>query len=122
MKISVIIPAYNEESCIANCLQALNIGTEKPFEIIVADGMSTDRTRKIAENNVAIVIDNVRKHAAGGRNAGIKKAKGDVIAFIDADCIPAPDWLEQIHKAFEYEKDLDGLGTYIQPAEPANQK
>lgn len=120
MNISVVIPTFNEEACIAKCLDALNNGTEKPFEIIVADGMSIDRTREIAKEHGAVVVDNFKKHAAGGRNAGIKKAKGEVIAFIDADCVPYPDWLEQIHKAFDEEPDLDGLGTYIEPAKPAN--
>lgn len=119
MKISVVIPAYNEEKCIGRCLQALKEGSEQPYEIIVSDGMSSDRTVEIAEKYGAVVIENRRGHAAGGRNAGIKKAKGDIIAFIDADCIPDRDWLKEIRKAFE-EDDIDGLGTYIEPAESDN--
>ena len=67
----------------------------------------------------AIVVENKKRHAAGGRNAGIKRAKGDIIAFIDADCIPDKDWLKEIRKAFE-EDDIDGLGTYIRPAKSDN--
>ncbi len=119
MNISVVIPAYNEESCIGNCLQALSEGSEKPYEIIVADGKSRDRTAEIAKEYGAIVIDNEKRHAAGGRNAGIKAAKGDVIAFIDADCIPDKEWLAEIRKAF-CEDNIDGLGTYIEPAETDN--
>ena len=120
MNISVVIPTYNEECCIGNCLEALINGTEKPFEIIVADGLSVDQTREIAKQYGAIVVKNKKRHAAGGRNAGIKRAKGEVIAFIDADCIPDTNWLEEIRNAFESEPDLDGLGTYIRPAEPEN--
>ncbi len=119
MKFSIVIPTYNEESCIKNCLKAILNGTEQPIEIIVADGMSVDNTRKIAKKYGAKIVKNTKRHAAGGRNAGIKVAKGDVIVFIDADCIPYPTWLEEIHKAFE-EDNIDGLGTYIEPAKPAN--
>lgn len=119
VKFSVVIPAYNEEGCIANCLTALNDGTEQPLEIIVADGNSSDKTVEIARQLGAIVVPNEKRHAAGGRNAGIQAARGDVIAFIDADCIPDKDWLAEIRRAFEQE-DIDGLGTYIEPAPPAN--
>lgn len=120
MRSSIVIPTYNEEDCLGNCLKAILEGTEKPYEIIVADGNSTDSTVEIAKSYGAKVIDNPRRHAAGGRNAGIKAAKGEIIVFIDADCIPDLHWLEEIHKAFVEEPDLDGLGTYIEPAEPAN--
>ncbi len=119
MKISVVIPTYNEEQYLGDCLGALLNGSEKPYEIIVADGYSTDKTRSIARKYGATVVANKRRHAAGGRNAGIKRAKGDIIAFIDADCIPDKDWLKEIHKAFE-EDDIDGLGTYIEAAPSKN--
>ena len=119
MKISVVIPTYNEEQHLGECLEALLNGSEKPDEVIVADGCSTDKTRDIAKQYGAIVVENEKRHAAGGRNAGIKKAQGSVIAFIDADCIPDKDWLKEIHKAFE-EDDIDGLGTYIEAAPAKN--
>lgn len=119
MKISVVIPTYNEEARIGDCLRMLAEGTEQPYEIIVADGMSTDKTVEIAKACGATVVNNEKRHAAGGRNAGIAQATGDVIAFIDADCIPDKRWLEEIHKAFE-EDDIDGLGTYIEPAPTDN--
>lgn len=119
MTFSVVIPTYNEENCLGECLDAIKKGSEQPCEIIVADGFSTDRTVEIAKKRGAHVVMNRHKHAAGGRNAGIKAAKGDIIVFVDADCIPDHDWLKEIHKAFE-EEDLDGLGTYIEPAAPRN--
>ena len=112
MKISVVIPTYNEERWLPECLAALAAGTEQPYEVLVADGNSTDSTRKIARRFGAKVLCNPKGHAAGGRNVGILAAKGDVIAFLDADCIPELDWLAQIRAAFEQE-DIDGLGAYI---------
>lgn len=117
--ISVVIPTYNEEKCIENCLNSVLSGSVAPLEIIVADGGSTDNTVKISRNMGVTVIDNPHKHAAGGRNEGIKIAKGNVIAFIDADCIADKHWLEEIKNTFENE-DIDGLGTYIEPAEFEN--
>jgi cellulose synthase/poly-beta-1,6-N-acetylglucosamine synthase-like glycosyltransferase len=114
-----VIPAYNEEKRIGTCIQALLEGSETPLEIIVADGMSTDNTVQTAKDLGAIVVPNEKRHAAGGRNEGIKAARGEVIAFIDADCVPDRDWLREIHKAFE-EDDIDGLGTYIEPAQSDN--
>lgn len=117
---SVVIPAYNEERRIGECLAAVYQGDRKPEEVIVADGGSTDKTVKIAESFGARVVENSKKHAAGGRNKGIKMAKGDVIVFLDADCIPEKGWLKNIAKAFAEEPDLDGLGGYIEPAAPLN--
>ena len=119
MKVSVIIPTLNEEKCIGECLEGLKRGTKQPDEVIISDGMSTDKTVEIAEAYGAKVVLNEKKHAAGGRNAGIKASQGDIIVFLDADCIPDENWLFEICKAFE-EDDIDGLGTYIEPAVPAN--
>ena len=119
MRISVVIPVLNEEKRLPECLKALNNNREKPYEIIVADGGSTDSTKEIASAYGCVVLDNPKGHAPGGRNVGIKKAKGDIIAFTDGDCIPDRLWIENIRKAFEAEK-LDGLGGCVIPAESSN--
>lgn len=119
VKISVVIPTYNEEKCIKKCLLSVINGSMSPLEIIVADGGSTDNTVAIAKSMGVVVVKNPYKHAAGGRNEGIKIAKGNVIAFIDADCIADKYWLEEIKNTFEKEP-IDGLGTYIEPAKFAN--
>ena len=117
--ISVIIPALNEEIHIAECLTAIINGTEKPCEIIVADGSSTDRTVEIAKSLGATVVNNAKVHAAGGRNLGAALASGDILAFIDADCKPALNWVESIRLAFESE-DIDGIRGRIEPIESKN--
>lgn len=119
ISISVIIPTYNEEKYIKNCISSIKNGSISPLEIIVSDGGSNDRTVEIAKNMGVKVVNNPKKHAAGGRNEGIKISKGNVIAFIDADCIADKYWLEEIKNTFEKE-DIDGLGTYIEPATFAN--
>lgn len=116
MKISVVIPVYNEEKHITQCIDALIHNTRRPDEILLADGGSSDRTLMLASKfSEVTILDNPRKTAAAGRNVGIRHAKGDIIAFTDGDCVVEKNWLEEIEKAFiKYE--LDGLGGKVTTA------
>ncbi len=98
-RISVVIPALNEEKYIGKTLEGLKKQTFKDFEIIVADASSTDNTRKIAEAYAKVVVHH-KKGAAGGRNEGAKVAKGDIIVFVDADTVPSDTLLDAYNKAF----------------------
>ncbi|WP_039915806.1 glycosyltransferase family 2 protein [Cellvibrio mixtus] len=93
--VSIIIPAFNEERYIADCLksvQALDYPSEL-IEIIVVDNGSKDRTVEIARGfGVDVyVVPNVRVGAV--RNFGVSKSKGEMVAFLDGDCIPPVTWL-----------------------------
>ncbi|RMF92318.1 MAG: glycosyltransferase, partial [Candidatus Schekmanbacteria bacterium] len=93
--ISVIIPAYNAEEDLKECLASLKKQTIKPKEIIVVDDGSTDSTAKVAEEMGAIVVKNDRNVGRGqARINGVRKASGTVYAFTDADCIVPEKWLE----------------------------
>ncbi len=88
--ISCIVPAYNEEVLLGDTLDALfavlkNLG--EPFEVIVADDASTDRTPFIAADHGARVITVENRQIAATRNAGARAAKGDMLIFVDADTI-----------------------------------
>lgn len=121
MKISVVIPVYNEEANIRECLQAIKNNTVRPYEIIVADGGSTDNTVKIAKTFSDVkVINNPGKTAAAGRNRGILTAKGEIIAFTDGDCIVDANWLKAIKTAFEI-YEIDGMGGKVIPAKGRNE-
>lgn len=121
MNISVIIPVYNEEKRIKECLDALYDNSLKPFEIIVADGGSTDKTVDIIKCNYPEVkiVNNIKKTAGSGRNVAIEKAKGDIVAFTDGDCIVHKRWIESIDKVFTT-NDVDGIGGKVKNAEPEN--
>lgn len=100
--VSVIIACYNAERTIAACLDSL-IGQESPCtgEIIVVDS-SSDRSAEIVESRfpeVRLVRLPERAYPGTARNAGLKKAQGDLIAFIDADCLAEPGWMNAVTAA-----------------------
>jgi glycosyltransferase involved in cell wall biosynthesis len=82
--ISVIIPTFNEEKGIKGCIKSARILS--PFEIIVVDGGSTDRTKEIARENGAIVIQS-RKGRGIQMNKGASLAEGEILFFLHADTI-----------------------------------
>lgn len=119
--ISVVMPVYNEEVHIIETLEALYANTVQPDEVIVADGGSTDKTVQLIRENFpqVIIVNNQKKNAASGRNIGIEKAQGDIIAFTDGDCIVDKDWIKNISIAFS-ENNIDGLGGKVLIAPPIN--
>ena len=90
MVISFIVPAYNEEFCLAgtlNALHAAGLASNLVYEIIVADDSSTDRTAEIALQNNAVLVSVAHRQIAATRNAGAKVARGDWFIFVDADTL-----------------------------------
>ena len=100
--ISIVIPSYNSEGTIALCLEALHHQSyDGPREIILVDS-SRDRTPEIITAHFPGIryVHLARKTDPGtARNMGISLSRGGVIAFIDADCAAAPDWLARIETA-----------------------
>ena len=95
--ISIIIPAYNEESVLAATLRAVRDSASAagaPYEIIVADDGSTDRTAEIARAGGAQVVSIQVRQIAAARNAGARVAKGDLLVIVDADTLVSPAVLE----------------------------
>ncbi len=100
LSVSVIIPVYNDGERLRSCLQALAQQTYPTdcYEVIVVDNGSDARANiqgivQQFEGTIAEYESKPGSYAA--RNKGISLAKGEIIAFTDADCIPAPDWIEQ---------------------------
>ena len=105
MTLSVIVPAYNSEKTIEKTLISLKKQTLVPDEILIVDDSSTDRTAEIAERYFQVVRLPQNMGPARARNIGIKRATGDIIAFIDADCEATPGWAEAIHERFSRNSD-----------------
>ena len=98
--ISVVVPTYNEERNIEECLRSI-LGQTLPrgeIDIIIVDGDSRDRTREIAEPLADTFIVQTSEGVGGARNDGFAVARGEVVATTDADCRPHPDWLEVIQR------------------------
>lgn len=113
MKTTVIIPTLNEEKRIQSCIQAVKeqaAGTE----ILVVDGGSTDNTVHIAEQLGARVVIETTKTVSAGRDKGLHEATGDIVIFIDADCLPETDWFSQLIKPFS-DQTVMGVGGRVHP-------
>jgi glycosyltransferase involved in cell wall biosynthesis len=112
MQVSVVIPAYNEEFNIADCLEALSKQLEKPYEIIVVDNNCTDKTAQVARSYGARVIRENEQGITPSRNTGFDAAKGDIIARCDADTRPSVDWIARIKRSFDDSSVIGVTGTH----------
>ena len=115
MDFSIVIATKNEIDTIYKCIESIfNQNYKKKYELLVVDGMSTDGTVQILEEMQKKyefkLFKNKKVNAAAGRNIGIKNAKGKYIAFIDGDAAADKNWLIEIEKCFEKNKDIAGAG------------
>ena len=115
-KISVVLPVYNQGAELRECLRGLTAQTlpSEQYEILVVDNGSTEPIEGIVREFpgcLYICEREVGSYAA--RNAGIARARGEIVAFIDADCFPEPDWLEKGHRYFFGPQDFAYVGGRV---------
>lgn len=114
--LSIVIPAYNEEKTIEQCLAALvKQKTDKELEVILVDNNSSDNTAEIAKTfskrlNIRMVKE-LKKGRGAARARGFKEAKGEVILSTDADTVVPPDWIEGLTGFFASPKVIAVTGT-----------
>lgn len=112
--ISLILPTFNEEKRLKDCLNSIKRQKYPPkkIELIIIDDESTDKTVEIAKSFGAKIFRNGSHNCERGRSIGLKKAKGDLVLIIDADNIlPFSDWLERFAQPFLENPDLVGAQT-----------
>ena len=122
-RISVIIPHYNDLENLRRCMARLEEETLPPedFEVIVADNNSQCGIEQVrgACGNRARVVPAPIQGAGAARNAAVAASRGQILAFIDSDCRPAPDWLERGVAAIA-QAEIVGGRVDIDYADPRN--
>jgi glycosyltransferase involved in cell wall biosynthesis len=112
-KVSVVIPVYNGEKTLRQCLESVVHQTYKNYEIIVIDNNSIDTTRhiikKFCHKNVRYIFEKYKSRGAA-RNAGIHVGTGEIFAMTDADCIVPKNWLEELTKPILYDAENAVIG------------
>jgi GT2 family glycosyltransferase len=113
-RVSVVVPVFNDPGNLAECLSALAAGRDGDTEIVVVDDASTDDTPRVAEGfGVRLVRLDTNRGPGGARNAGARVARGDVLFFVDADVVVAPDALDRVRAAFAADSALAAVfGSY----------
>lgn len=113
-RMSVIVPVYNGRLQLSRCLAGLAASSYTDFEVIVVDDCSTDNTRQIVERYRARYLRTPQKMGpGGGRNLGVRHARGAMVVFVDADVVVPPDALALIAENFERDPGLAALfGSY----------
>jgi glycosyltransferase involved in cell wall biosynthesis len=125
--VSVIMSTYNRGELLSDAVRnvlAQRAATAPPFELIVVDNNSTDRTREIvarlarADGRVRYVFE-PKQGLSCARNAGIREARGRFIAFTDDDVRADPGWVEAIVRAFDEHPEADAVGGRVLPLWPS---
>lgn len=102
-RVSVVVGAYDTAETVASCLEALRRQTYRDFEVVLVDSSPDQETVRIAAKYPEVVFEHsplrLRCHEARGR--AIARSRGELLACLDADCYPRPDWLATLVAAYE---------------------
>ena len=116
MKISIIIPTYNEEEYLPKLLESIKSQDFTDYEVIVADAQSDDNTREIAKEYGCVVVEGGLP--GPGRNRGAEVAQGEILLFLDSDLELTENYLSNVIEEFESED----LGIAITQMTPLSEK
>lgn len=101
MNVSIVIPVYNEANQLDACLSAIAKQTVRPYEVIVVDNNSTDRSVAVAQRyDFVKLLNEPRQGVVNARNRGFDAVSGELIGRIDADTVLPANWIENIIKIF----------------------
>jgi len=122
-RLSVIICSLNGANGVECCLRALDSQTLRPaLEVILVDDGSTDATASIGQAYSATVVRHSQNLGlAAARNSGVRIATASVVAFLDDDCEPGPEWAEHLLAGYQEEEEaaaVTGVGGPVVPQAP----
>lgn len=100
-RVSVVVPCRNEAGTLHACLDAIAAQEAQAFEVLLVDGGSTDGGPETALARGIRVLADPGRGPAAARNVGISAARGRIVAFTDADCVPRFDWLARLCAPFD---------------------
>lgn len=124
-QVTIIVCTYNRKDELSACLDSLVVQDYPNFDIIVVDDGSTDGTIDLlkeykARHNIQVVRNEINKGVSGARNAGIRNATGEIIAFTDDDCIATQNWITELVRGFSIDKKIMIVGGRIDDPTPTN--
>jgi glycosyltransferase involved in cell wall biosynthesis len=106
--VSVVVPVFNDPDGIDALLSSLATQTVEPsrFEVLVVDDGSTDSTAEVVRRHALarLLFATSRRGSYAARNLGVANARGHLLAFTDADCAPARDWIQEGMRCFESDR------------------
>ncbi|MGH7682369.1 MAG: glycosyltransferase family 2 protein, partial [Candidatus Eiseniibacteriota bacterium] len=119
IRVSVVVPAYNEEDLLPACLQSLLAQDfQGRLEIIVVNNGSTDRTSVIAQESGVRVVEEPHRGYAAALARGFRDATGEIVATTDADTVVPHDWISRMVREYEENPDVVAVGgdvVFLQP-------
>lgn len=124
LKLSIVIPVYNDQDHLQECLESIANQTKKPDEVIIVDNNCTDESMKIAKKFKFVRIVKEKKQSVlYARTAGLNAAKSDVIGRIDADTLIDKDWSKNVLAIFKDKGVMAATGPmyfHDMPLSPGN--
>jgi len=122
LRVSVIVPHLNQTEALDRCLASLAASTRRPDEVVVVDNGSVRLPESVCARHAGVRLAREDTPGPGpARNTGVAMSTGDILAFIDADCIAAPDWIATLADRLAADPEAQVLGgaVLVAPADPA---
>jgi len=116
--ISVVIPVYNSEKTLRLCLESIchqQTCLENQYEVIIIDDGSKDRSVDIAKTYPVRYFFQKNQGPGVARNHGVARSRGKIVLFTDSDCVPEPDWIEEMVRPIRRKNFIAVKGAYVKP-------